>query len=80
MRSSKGDILDGQCLKDVGEVFVLPVTRCRLSTVKEFSNSGSVLCGYCVIERACLVCVRQKPSATQLSPLALHFALETIHM
>lgn len=33
MGSSKDDILDGQCLKDVGEVFVLPVTRCRLSTV-----------------------------------------------
>lgn len=36
MGSSKDDILDGQCLKDVGEVFVLPVTRCRLSTSQGF--------------------------------------------
>lgn len=43
MRSSKDDILDGQCLREVGEVFVLAVTRCRLSTVKDFPNSGSAL-------------------------------------
>lgn len=79
MRSSKDDILDGQCLKDVGEVFVLPVTRCRLSTVKDFFTTLVLHCGYCVIEGACLVCVRHKPSATQLFPLALHFAFEPTH-
>ena len=45
-----------------------------------FSDSGSALCGYCIIEGTCLLGVLHKPSATQLFPLALHFAYKTIHM
>ena len=45
-----------------------------------FSDSGSALCGYCIIEGTCLLGVLHKPSATQLFPLVLHFAYKTIHM
>lgn len=50
MRPSKGDIRDGQWLKDVEEVFVvafyLPPKDSR-----RFSDAASAFCGFCVIEK-----------------------------
>ena len=38
-----------------------PLAYCRLSIVRDFSNTGSALCGYCVIQRTCLACVYTSP-------------------
>lgn len=71
MRPSKGDIRDGQSLKDVEEVFVVAFYFAAEDS-QRFSDAASAFRGFCVIEKTSLIL---KSSATQKFSVGVAFCI-----